>query len=474
MKDSKPVSLGERIRKLDAGQFITVEKIGDGSGSLQARKLSSGHVKLYWRYTHEGAKLRDEIGMWDSSAPPLSGDPTDKGYSFRAAVAVCVARAKTHRDEKADGGWPGHKERAQAQRDAAESHAVLMSEQTLSKLLDTYCAHLENRGRRSHADARSIFKVHVKAAWPALANAPAANLSSEQVADMLRPVREAGKGRTANKLRSYLHAAFRCAVDAKYDDDLPETFKLFQVVANPVTQIRRKPEADRPDKNPLKLAQLRQYWKALAAVDGIKGSALRLHLLTGGQRVEQFAKLLKADVLPDRIVLIDPKGRRTEPLRHSVALTPAAQKEVRKLQALAAEARTNKTPAQEVPTAKAPAAGKGKGRTRIEAPPDPFPYLLSTDGGATHLNAMTLTRWAQAAAKDIPDFQLKQVRSGVETALAGAKVSLDLRGLLQSHGLSSLQRRHYDDHDYTPELKVVLLTLGRLLTGRERSKTGRN
>ena len=81
MKEPKVASPGERIKRLAVGQFATIKTFGGGSGSLQARKLSTGETKLYWRYTHKLAKLRDEIGMWDSTAPPLSPDLTAKGYS---------------------------------------------------------------------------------------------------------------------------------------------------------------------------------------------------------------------------------------------------------------------------------------------------------------------------------------------------------------------------------------------------------
>jgi len=82
------------------------------------------------------------------------------------------------------------------------------STRTPQKLLDAYVVHLKTQGRRSHVDANQIFKSHVAAAWPAVADAPAVDLTPDQVLDMLRRLIESGKGRTANKLRSYLRAAY--------------------------------------------------------------------------------------------------------------------------------------------------------------------------------------------------------------------------------------------------------------------------
>jgi hypothetical protein len=60
----------------------------------------------------------------------------------------------------------------------------------------------------------------------------------------------------------------------------------------------------------------------------------------------------------------------------------------------------------------------------------PGEFAFTSDGGKTHLTGTTLSAWAQAAAAEagLADFQAKQIRSGVETLLASASVSSDIRG----------------------------------------------
>jgi hypothetical protein len=94
-------------------------------------------------------------------------------------------------------------------------------------------------------------------------------------------------------------------------------------------------------------------------------------------------------------------------------------------------------------------------------------FAISTDGGATHVNALTLSRWASKAGKDITDFQAKRIRSGVETLLASARISGEHRGRLQSHGISGVQSRHYDGHHYLDEKREALETLFDLLEGKK-------
>ena len=47
--------------------------------------------------------------------------------------------------------------------------------------------------------------------------------------------------------------------------------------------------------------------------------------------------------------------------------------------------------------------------------------------------------------------------------LASAGVSQEIRGRLQSHGISGVQARHYDGHDYMDEKRNALEALFRIL-----------
>lgn len=49
----------------------------------------------------------------------------------------------------------------------------------------------------------------------------------------------------------------------------------------------------------------------------------------------------------------------------------------------------------------------------------------------------------------------------VNTLLAAQGVSREVRGHLQSHGLTGVQARHYDGHDYMPEKRKAIEILVR-------------
>ena len=241
---------------------------------------------------------------------------------------------------------------------------------------------------------------------------------------MQRRLIEHGKGRTASKLRSYLHAAYQCAIDIRMSAALPVAFKAYAIHINPVAQTKRDPKFDRTDKRPISTAELKTYWQLIRKMPGLRGSVLRLHLLTGGQRVHQFVKLRWVDTGADAFTIFDVKGRPGQgPRPHVLQLLQRADSAVQEFER------------------------QGE-------------YVMTTTNGRCPIEATTVTGWAHdAVGEEIEGFQLKRIRSGVESLLAASGISREIRGHLQSHGLTGLQARHYDGHDYMPEKRHALEAL---------------
>lgn len=424
-----PKTTGKIITELTVGKFANLGKVIP-CGSVEVRKLSSGTAMLYWRITLNGQTKRVSIGTYDSSSPPKSLRPTDRGYSVAAATRAAELLAQTHHANMEAGGYFGLKEAAQLAKVKAED-AERRSEaekadaknNTLSKLLNHYCDHLQALGRSAHNDARSIFKLHINETWPAVAALPANEVTGEHVADMMRRLLKLGKGRTSNKLRSYVRAAYQTAKASRSKASIPEHFKSYKISHNPAADTEPDESQNKPDKNPLSAEELRRYWQTIKIIPGFKGAVLRLHLLTGGQRIEQLVNLKTSDIASNAILLYDGKGRPGKsPRPHTVPLVPSAT----------------------IAMAHCKPTGV---------------FAISTDKGTTHLSASTLSDWAVDAAVNIPGFQTKRIRSGVETLLASVKIPREIRGRLQSHGISGVQARHYDGHEYLDEKRQALETL---------------
>src|SRR5690606_18489716 len=118
---------------------------------------------------------------------------------------------------------------------------------------------LEERGAQSTLDVRTLVRLHLEQACPRIAEVPASEVTPEHIMTVLRRLVEAGKGRTANKLRAYIRAAFQTALAAKYKASLPSALSKFGVTNNPAAVTFREERYDKADKNPLSSDEMRSY-----------------------------------------------------------------------------------------------------------------------------------------------------------------------------------------------------------------------
>jgi hypothetical protein len=95
---------GQIFQALPAGKFATLAKISP-RGALLLRKLKNGSGMFYWRSEHNGKELREPIGAFDTSAPPKSIKPTERGYSFSAAVRAAEVLSTQHLGNIDGGGY---------------------------------------------------------------------------------------------------------------------------------------------------------------------------------------------------------------------------------------------------------------------------------------------------------------------------------------------------------------------------------
>ena len=422
--------IGAVLKDLAVGKFETVEGRLVRGGSLQARRLSNDSIQFYWRYSQDSITRREPIGPYDPSAPPKKLEPSPKGYSVAAALARCSVLAKTHDEHANSGGLLAAKAEEQQRHESRKAAQAEAKQHSLGALLKVYVGHLEARGRSSHSEANNLFKLHVREGWPLLWKTPATGVTPDQLLDVLRRLVEAGKGRTSNKLRSYIRAAYQCAIDVRAVASIPAAFKPFNVNINPAAMTRRESRFDRADKRPLTIDQLRIYWRLVKHTEGSAASAMAIHLLSGAPRIQQFVKLKWVNTTETEFTIFDIKGRPgLGPRPHTLPLTkPAA--------------------------------------TRLKSLEREGEFVFTSNHGKSPINATTLTGWSQdLVGEAIAGFQLKRVRSGVETLLSKAKVSEMTRGHLQSHGLSGVQARHYDGNDFMEEKRGALEILLRKLNG---------
>jgi len=388
-----------------------------GTGQLQARRLSSGSLAFYYRYTDSSHKqVRIPLGA---------------NLSLPDARAKAASLSRLYQDGE-------HDLRSALQ--TKSSKTTTRVHDSFGALLNAYVCDLRYRGKTSAREVENALILHVHNAWPIIWEKTAASITMDDLLLLISHVANQGKLREAGKLRGYIRAAYATAIRARQDALGLPALQALRINSNPARDLATVRGASKTRERVLSLDELRFYWKCITIKQHAGNTLLQFHLLTGAQRLKQLARATTNDYDHDTqtLRLYDPKGRRINPRAHIVPLIPAAQEVMKNMQ------------------------GGTKG-----------PYLWTVTcgtSGAWYTTASNrlkevIQEMTQENPRALPGgpFTLGDLRRTVETRLAGIGVSREIRAQLQSHGLSGVQIRHYNRYDYLEEKKAALMALYQLL-----------
>ena len=310
---------------------------------------------------------------------------------------------------------------------------------TLGDVLQDYIATLKARNKADVRNVENGIRKHIERRWPALWSMPAIEVTPEDCLKIVKAPIAEGKLRTADFMRSYLHAAFE---QATRTDPNSVTSGPVLSMANPA-KMKKVEGAIKPKKRFLTESELNALWRRVSDLPYPKREMVSLWILTGCQRQQQLARAQGKDIhevmVGKRTVkgleLIDTKGRTGEPRQHFVPLTKASEKIVKPLLEMG-------------------------------------DYLLTLDGknpiGPNWFNRQlkpVVDAMAEAGELEGEPFTAGALRSTVETLLGKYGVSRENRGHLQSHGNSGVQAKHYDRHNYAEQKLEALEIWEGLLNG---------
>jgi len=428
------------------------------AGSLVAyigAKPARGEVarSFYYRWRHSGRQERLLIGVYaqegeSNPGPEPGGALSLKGARQRARLLADLVHS-------GEGDLRAYFERlrqateearlaAQRAREAAEAAAraeALAAERgSLQRLLEGYLGGLEAASKPSSRDARNMLTNHVIKAFPDLVARKATDIGPADLRPVFARLIDAGKGRTAAKVRSYLGAAYQQAGIAEHDATAPATLLGFGIMSNPVALVPSLARFNRVGERALGEAELGAYVRELLVDPRVRPAAkgaLLLSLLLGGQRPGQLLRVETAHLdLDDGIIqLHDAKGRRQQPRLHVLPLTAIADEVIRDLREL-------------YPDATYIFTTHGKTGVRIET--------LST------IVAKISARMVAAGTAAAP-FRLGDLRRTAETHMARLGINREIRAQLQSHGMGNIIDRHYLRHQFLDEKRNALLAWEREL-----------
>lgn len=423
-----------QLESLRPGRAIN-ETLGYSAGALQARGTQKG-PRFYFRYGNPQRRI--PLPMFNPEGAPLSL------AEARQAARQLSSRYLELQKEGRDLAEELENERKTAIRKAAPEPDHNALDNSFGALMETYLKELESAGKASAQDVASTAGKHITSHIE-ICQQPANEVSLEDCLAILEPLTTSGKLTTARKVRAYIRRAYALALRSRTSAQA-SAYRKFRISHNPAADVATIEGASKPRERFLSLKELQAVWKRINSPKEPAGPLLRAYLLLGGQRLAQLRRAKVTDIADGQLTLWDSKGRRAHPRRHTVPILPEAQAAIDEMR------------------------GAALG-----------PYLFTFTHGESPADPsrvrkliQRLVSSMQSAGELAEPFGIGDLRRSVETHLAAAGFHSDTLAQLQSHGLSGVQWRHYNRHDYAAEKLSALKTLRDLMAGNSNEALGPN
>lgn len=396
-------------------------------GSLAARGLAD-KVRYYYQYRHDGKKSRCPLGE-HSREGDSKGGADSTAYNLVGARARAIKLAAIQQEHGDLVGYMREKrdaasEAVQRSREDRKERQQEVRDYSLTNLCTAYWKHLEAEQKASASVVRNALKHWVIEGQPQLAERKASDVTTEDVLTILRAIIDAGHTTQTNRVRSYLSSAFTFGLGSVTDPLAASRASGFRLTSNPVAPVKRVASFERAGERVLSSDELGDLLRRLEAMNVSAAKTVTLSLRLGGQRIEQLLAVTEADYDNDThtVTLKDSKGRRTSARRHILPV-------VTTVEPLIADALQN-----------------------------PHPRRNGLYHGLTLSTVSKLVREISKKMEKngVEPFGWRDLRRTCETMLAAMGISKDLRAQIQSHGLSGVQERHYDKHQYIEEKRTAL------------------
>lgn len=309
---------------------------------------------------------------------------------------------------------------------------------TFGEMMTAYVEILESTGKASARNVRNAIKKDLELAFPKLWKKPAQEITIDHCVEVVAKLNDEGSPRQADKIRSYIKTAFTAAINARGNVKAPKAMRDMRLTQNPAAMIQKVAGSSQASDRALTLAEFRAYWRRIQELPEPRRSIAMLHVLTGGQRMQQLARVTLADIDRDAMLMrmADGKGRRQQARIYYIPLLPEALDCINNV------------------------TGSGQ-------------YVFSSNGGLSPMHTSYISdiasdvcaAMAEAGELGGEPFTGKVIRATIETRLMKApyRVSSDVLARLLSHGLGGVQAKHYAHDSMHEEQLEALEKLWRLL-----------
>ena len=304
---------------------------------------------------------------------------------------------------------------------------------TFQQLIDHYIKHLKLNNKRSWHEVERALTID---ALPNLAHLQACDITPHHIKAILYKLIQRGSEVQANRVRSYLHTAFKQGI---FHDNNPKQIGsglVFGIIHNPVADIPRDAQAESIGERVLadnELANIFNYIGEGISVQNL--NALKLIFASGGQRSGEITRATISEFDFETMVWSIPPERTKNAKWHLLPITPLMHDIIKFQLAL-------------------------NGLNPIYL----FPMISDKNkpqGKDTLSHAVD--KLCKRETELFDRFIAKDLRRTAKTVMGRLGISKEIRDRLQNHAATDVSSKHYDRYDYLAEKKQGLLTLEALI-----------
>jgi integrase len=330
----------QKIKGMAPGCAPVVESLaGRGTGALVFKRPNESSPICYYRYHLAGKQVLIKLGGYRRAA-------REAGFSLpelRDKAAELARIAKAHGDVKAYlASLETDKEAARLQAEKAADAAQLEAEQAAAELArlagiaaargsfaDLFLDYIEaRRGKATPGvvkELERLFKTNLQQ-HTAIMAMKARDVRTDHILAVLNPIWERGSKVQAERMRSFLVAAFNHGLTAESVVGRANA-KVYSLELNPAAMVKVE-KVSAPVVRALSDTELHTFWETIGSTEGV-GPVMALLfqfvIATGGQRIKNIMETTWDDynLEAGTVRLMHRKGRggQTQSRVHLVPLT---------------------------------------------------------------------------------------------------------------------------------------------------------
>lgn len=334
----------QKVRGMTPGCSPLVESLpGRGTGSLIFKRPNDGAPVCYYRYHLAGKQVLLKLGAYRRTAREV-------GFTLpelRDKAAAMAQIAKEHGDVKAylakleadaEAARVEHERaieaaRLKAEEEAQEHQRLAEIEASRGTFSELFLDYIESRREKATPgvvkELERLYQTNMVGPHPSIMAMKARDIRPDHILDILNPIWERGAKVQAERMRSFLSAAFNHGLRAENAVGRSNA-KSYNLENNPATVVAVE-KVSAPATRALSDAELRQLWETIESTEGVgpvMALLFKFVIATGGQRILNVCQTTwdDYDLEAGTVRLIHRKGRggQTMSRPHLVPLSPRA------------------------------------------------------------------------------------------------------------------------------------------------------